>query len=419
MKLSSHYSKASFIVTITVLIAGAVIYFFAISYISRDQLDRDLTEEFDEVLEYVELHHQLPVDTDADFDKEQTVITKTSHQLDKPYFFDAVYHTPNRHKQEEGRAVTGVIKLNGQNYQVDITVSAESTQYLVQIIAMITLALTIVLLLILFLTNRYVLNGLWKPFYVLLNQLKAFNVAESNQYQPMDNKVDEFCELDNAIHVMSGRVKNDFQHLKTFTENASHEMMTPLAVITSKLDTFIQDDTLRKDQYDQITDIYAATNKLSRLNQSLLLLVKIENELINDAELLNLDVLIAEKIRQFQELSLAKEIQVTFDLEARNIMASKYLMDILFNNLLSNAIRHNISQGKLNILLSKNRLLIQNTGFEKALDASAIFERFQKGNKSEGTGLGLTIVKNICGLYNWQIDYSFDGYWHTFEIVFQ
>ncbi|EHQ25613.1 sensor histidine kinase [Mucilaginibacter paludis] len=418
MKLSSHYSKASFIVTIIVLIAGAVIYYFAISYISRDQLDRDLTEEFDEVQEYVELHHQLPVDSDADFDKEQTVIKKTNQRLAKPYFYDSIYHSPKGNKQEDGRSVTGFIDLSGQHYKVDITVSSENTQYLVQIIAMITLALTIVLLLILFVTNRFVLNGLWKPFYVLLNQLKAFNVAESKQYQPMDNKVDEFCELDKAIHVMTNRVKNDFQHLKAFTENASHEMMTPLAVITSKLDTFIQDETLRKDQYDQITDIYAATNKLSRLNQSLLLLVKIENELINDAELLNLDVLIAEKLRQFQELSLAKEILVTFDLEARSIIASKYLMDILFNNLFSNAIRHNVSQGKLNILLKKDRFVIQNTGFEKELDPGAIFERFQKGNKSEGTGLGLTIVKNICNLYNWQINYSYDGHWHTFEIVF-
>jgi len=73
-------------------------------------------------------------------------------------------------------------------------------------------------------------------------------------------------------------------------------MQTPLAIITAKLDTLIQDDILKSEQYDQINDIYAATNKLSRLNQSLLLLVKIENNLINDAEPLQLNILVKEKM---------------------------------------------------------------------------------------------------------------------------
>ena len=78
--------------------------------------------------------------------------------------------------------------------------------------------------------------------------------------------------------------------------------MTPLAVITSKLDTLIQDETLRDDQFSQITDIYTAAGKLSRLNQSLLLLVKIDNDLLPDKELINLQLIIIEKVQQFQEL---------------------------------------------------------------------------------------------------------------------
>jgi signal transduction histidine kinase len=416
MKLSAHYNKASIIITIAVLLAGAVIYFFAIDYITRNQLDRDLKEEFSEVIDYINLNGKLP--QQVEFDEDQTVFVKTNWENLPLRFFDTVYNNVKEKKTEEGRAVSGLISLNGQHYIVIITISSEDTQYLVQIIAIITLVLMVGLLLILFITNKYMLNGLWKPFYETLGELKNFNVSDNKGFLLKPNTVDEFTELNKAVHSMSSRVKNDYQHLKHFTENASHEMMTPLAVITSKLDTLIQDESLKPEQYEQITDIYSATSKLSRMNQSLLLLIKIENNLVEDAELLSLDILITQKVRQFQELILTKNIQIIEDLEDKEILASKYLIDILLNNLFSNAIRHNISNGKLFIKLTDTRLVFQNSGYITPLNTERLFERFRKEQKSDGIGLGLTIVKNICGLYKWDIDYSFDNSLHTFQIVF-
>jgi len=217
---------------------------------------------------------------------------------------------------------------------------------------------------------------------------------------------------------MSSRVKNEYQNLKTFTENASHEMMTPIAVITSKLDTLIQDETLSANQYAQINDIYAATNRLARLNQSLLLLVKIENDLVQDSAVLNLKEVILEKLHQFNELIQNKHINVIYTLEEKEINASKYLVDILINNLFSNAIKHNSTYGSIRINLTGNQLLFQNTGDKDPLNPGEIFERFQKSKTSEGTGLGLTIAKNICSQYNFKLNYYFEEPLHTFQIVF-
>jgi signal transduction histidine kinase len=416
MKLSAHYNKASIIITIVVLLAGAVIYFFAINYITRNQLDRDLKEEISEVIDYINLNGKLP--QQVEFDEDQTVFLKTNQENLPLRFFDTVYKNVKEKKTEDGRAISGLVSLNGQHYIVTITVSSEDTKYLVQIIAIITLLLVVGLLLILFITNKYILNGLWKPFYETLGELKTFNISDNKGFPLKPNKVDEFTELNMAVHSMSSRVKNDYQHLKHFTENASHEMMTPLAVITSKLDTLIQDESLKPEQYEQITDIYSATSKLSRMNQSLLLLIKIENNLIEDAELLSLDILIIQKIRQFQELILTKNIEVIENLENKKILVSKYLIDILLNNLFSNAIRHNISNGKLIVKLTDTRLIFQNSGYNIPLNTEMLFERFHKEQKSDGIGLGLTIVKNICSLYNWEIDYSFKNSLHTFQIVF-
>ena len=97
---------------------------------------------------------------------------------------------------------------------------------------------------------------------------------------------------------------------------------------------------------------------------------------------------------------------------------SKYLIDILLNNLFSNAIRHNVSNGKLIVKLTDTQLIFQNSGNTTPLNTEMLFERFHKEQKSDGIGLGLTIVKNICSLYNWEIDYSFENSLHTFQIVF-
>jgi signal transduction histidine kinase len=220
------------------------------------------------------------------------------------------------------------------------------------------------------------------------------------------------------MNVMSARVGNDFQNLKQFTQDASHEMMTPLSVITSKLDTLIQDESLKSVQYDQINDIYAAASKLTRLNHSLLLLVKIENNLLEDAEILNVDSLIEQKVRQFQELLQSKNIICAVDLEPKVVTASKYLFDILLNNMFSNAIRHNVDHGQLIICLREDGCVFKNTTALKPLEAERIFNRFQKSTKSDGAGLGLTIVKNICNLYNWDISYFHNAGMHVFEIKF-
>ncbi len=417
MKLSAHYNRSNIIITVSVLLAGAVIYYFAINYIIQKQLDRDLTEEMEEIVSYVASHHKFPVQ--PDIDEEQVTIKETSLTNFKTVFFNVPFKKViNDDDDNNGRAVEMLVSVNEKNYLLTIAISRDGTEYLVQVIATITLILMAGLFLVLFLTNRYVSHDLWKPFFYLLQQLKAFSVSDHTNFSYSKTNVDEFNELEAAVLLMSSRVRKDYRTLKQFTENASHEMMTPLSVITSKLDILIQDDSLNPEHYKQLQDIYGATSRLSRLNQSLLLLVKIENNLIDEAELLELQQLVFEKKEQFQELITSKHIIVTATITQKTITASGHLLDILFNNLFSNAIRHNIDSGVINISLTDEKFLIQNTGSLYPLNEEELFERFQKGKKSEGTGLGLALVKSICNVYNWDVSYSFISSLHTFQISF-
>jgi len=274
------------------------------------------------------------------------------------------------------------------------------------------------LLLILVITNRYVLNGLWQPFFATLHQLKAFNVADDSGLNLKITRIDEFKELNDAVLMMASKVKDDYQNLKGFTENASHEMMTPIAVVISKLDTLIQDETLSAEQYAQITGVYSPISKLSRLNQSLLLLVKIDNQLIHDVVMLDLKDIILEKLNQLQELIQNKGITVTFHPYEKEMSLSKSLAEILIGNLLINAIKHNYNGGEIHIELNRQKLIFKNTGDKTPLEEHKIFERFQKSTASEGTGLGLTIVKNICHSFGFEISYYYKESLHWFEVDF-
>ena len=416
MKLASHYNKASIIVSVSILLVSGIIYFFTINHIARQQLDNDLSEEIEEVLEYINVNHHLP--KAVDFDEDVTTFTKTNLKNFDTRFFDTPYINPKEKRTEAGRAVAALVKVNGENYLVTIIESRENIEYLIQIISAITLLLTAILLAILIVTNKFVLKGLWRPFYNILSELKLFSLADAQKSGNVNTRVDEFKELSDAVSKMASRVKSDYQGLKTFTENASHEIMTPLAVITSKLDTLIQDETLRADQFSQITDIYTAAGKLSRLNQSLLLLVKIDNDLLPDRELINLQLIIIEKVQQFQELLQNKKIELKIELDNLKINASRYLIDTLVNNLFSNAIRHNCTGGQIFIIIHKKQLLFQNTGEQLSLDETLIFDRFYKGKTSDGTGLGLAIMKTICQQYHFNISYAFTNDMHEFKLEF-
>ncbi|QXV65629.1 HAMP domain-containing histidine kinase [Mucilaginibacter sp. 21P] len=415
MKLAAHYTKTSIITSLLVLVAGAVVYFIAINYVAEKQLDKSLTQELYEAKEYVSNSTLPPQRYDADQD--HAVFTPTDQSAIKRRFFDTTYHNSWDRTVEPGRAVEDLVKVNSKNYKVTITMSREGTEFLVEIITIITLALIAGLLAVLFITNKYLLKGLWQPFFDTLGQIKGFDIEKKN-LKLKSNDVDEFSELNEAINGMAARISTDYQNLKQFSENASHELMTPLAVVTTKLDTLIQDEQLTADQLQRIQDVYTSINKSVKLNQTLLLLVKLDNELIANKEPIDLKACIAEKIQQFNELAAGKGVVIHQQLENKTLEASRYLLDILLNNLLSNAIRHNSTGGEVKVYLTSNELIVSNMGPDNPIPPDKVFERFHKGTASNGTGLGLALVKNIAQQFGLPISYSFSRGWHTFTVKF-
>jgi signal transduction histidine kinase len=417
MKLLSKFTRVSLAISLVIFIIGGFIYFETISYLSDQQLDRDLTEEYGEMINFINQHQRFP--KPFEFDSYEAKFKRIG-QLSQPnHFIDTVVLAHSGDKTISCRAIIAVIPFKGTNYLMTIVESKEATQTLIQLVFTITLILVILLLLALLITNRILFKKIWQPFYVLLGYLRDFSLTrESKQAFADSSKITEFNELKLAINLMEERAKGEYESLKSFTENASHEMMTPVALINSKLDNLIQDESLNETQLEQLKDVYSASRRLSQLSQSLLLLVKIDNRLMHDIAEVELSTCIENKVKQFEDFLQSKNIEVKLSLSHKTIKGSIYLIDILLSNLFSNAIRHNYKGGEISITLDKERLTVDNTGANELLDSGKIFERFQKSPLSKGTGLGLTIAKNICLSYGYKLEYQFAAPYHRFIVLF-
>jgi signal transduction histidine kinase len=336
MKLLTRYNRVNLLTTIIVMLITGIIYYQAISLILTKQLDKDLVVEENEIFDYARLNHSLPQVFESN--DQQITFTEVQPGTVTRQFINTLYRNrekddedrPKRHRHrheeefESGRGLISSVTVGNKYYKILIVESKVETEDLIQIIFGITAGVILLLLVTLFITNRLLLNRLWQPFYNLLKDLRLFNVTDNKDIPLEKTNIDEFEELNQAIISMSTRVKSDYKELKTFTENASHELLTPIAVINSKLDTLIQTDSFSQQQSKLLNDLYTSVSKLTRLNQSLLLLVKIENRLLDGNEHIDLKLHMEELLMQFDD----KELKVSYDLGEKELITSPYLIDI-------------------------------------------------------------------------------------------
>jgi signal transduction histidine kinase len=416
LKLLDKYNRISLITTILVIIITGFVYYFTISYILTDQVDKDLVVEENEIFDYVKANQQLP----QIFKSDDLKITfkPAGKETVQRQFVNINYWNEKDHDRESGRGLISSVVVKGINYHITIIESKVETEDLIQLIFLITLGIILVLIIVLIVINRLVIRNLWLPFYDMLAQIKLFNLTDHDSIDGLQTNIEEFKDMNQEISAMSTRVRQDYQELKSFVENASHELMTPIAVMNSKLDTLIQTSNLTEKQGELINDVYNTVGKLTRLNKAMLLLTKIENKLINDQEQVAVKTAVEDALNEFQEIFAAKELHLHSQLEDIQATASKAVLDILLNNLLTNAVRHNLPGGDIYITLANSKLIISNTGKPVALDAQQVFQRFHKAPESEGSGLGLTLARQICENYGLSLTYSYAQNMHTFTVGF-
>lgn len=317
------------------------------------------------------------------------------------------------------RGLSRVIEIKGEAYLLTVETNVEETEETVVAIAILTFFFFVILVVGFLILNKGLSVKLWQPFKNTLSRLKAFNLNSQTSIKFENSNIVEFQELNEALNNLIEHTIAVYKTQKEFTENASHELQTPLAIIKNKLDILLQKEALTDRQYQLIEDINNALTRVSRINKNLLLLSKIENHQFDDSEIINLSELTVECIEQLQEHFLNKDLNLKSSIdEDCMVTGNRILIEILINNLLLNSIRHNYKKGTVDIKLNPTGLIIRNSG-NNALEQEQLFKRFKKtSEENSGSGLGLSIVLQICKRHHWTIVYKFQKDTHTFKINF-
>ena len=315
---------------------------------------------------------------------------------------------------------TYFIDKNGNHHKLEIRTATVEEDDFIESLLIALVILYILIIASILIINNISLKKIWKPFYSTLNYLSDYQFGQNKKLISNKTPITEFKLLDSEIAKMISRNENSVYQQKQFIENASHELQTPIAVALNQIDVLLESDELTQKNYLEINQIRNTLKRMSTLNQSLLMLSKIENQQFKDKEQVVFNSVVKTMISDFNSILEFKSIElVLIENGEFKTLINKDLAYSLLSNLIKNALKHNINNGKIIIEIDNLSLITKNTSNRKTpLNSEDIFSRFYKESEDHlSTGLGLSIVKTIIDNHsNMDISYAFEDPFHVFSL---
>jgi len=418
-KLLHKTSRVYLLFSAVLLIVSAPLFYYITERLYIEETDETLILHKNEFVKY-----SLPTLKTADIQNwnkyNRNIKIEPFKNSGKDTIFYNSYYDALDAEIEPYRELNASILIDGNPYTYSARINLVEKEDLMKSIAILFLVIISLLLIGLFVITKRLSINLWKPFYETLNQIEKFEIDKSNHPKFTETNIEEFNRLNNSIEKLITKNTSIYHSQREFIENAAHELQTPLAVFQAKIDTLIQNADFTQEQYKILSSLNDSVSRLNRLNKNLLLLSKMENDIYNEKQTINLNEAIGKHFDFFTEQAKAKNLIIKTEMkEAIAVKSNPVLAEILISNLFLNAIRHNVSNGQVLVTLSNHSLTFSNTGQSQTLVADKLFNRFSKSNPSEqGNGLGLAIIKKIADLNNWRISYSFANNFHSFSVAF-
>jgi len=339
----------------------------------------------------------------------------------KDRYVDTLMYMQDEDDLEPVRILTTAFENHGHFYELKIINSMVEEDDLIEDLFWSVFWLYFILVASIIIINNILLRNLWKPFYDFLNQITTFRLGRNKEIPEITTDVKEFNSLKNAVNTLLQHSLETYEHQKQFIENASHELQTPLAVATSKLELLLEKGDIPATEAESLAQVLGIIERLIRLNKSLLLLTKIENKQFFDKQSISINKIVAQTVKDLEEFAEFKDVKIVVnEISDLNVQMDLSLANIIVSNLVKNALFHNVANGIVAIDITANRIEVSNTGKMEELNTQKVFGRFYKSTDKEamGTGLGLAIVKAICGMYGFVVSYHFRNNRHCFDVQF-
>lgn len=422
MKLLKQTIRSHLLYAALVLLAAIPLFYFITQALCIQDVDEALQSRKIQLIAHLatrdEILTKLPW---HDLNNGMVIYSAISNPREEKNITLQHYNTLNG-EQEPFRELHTYIQFGSRVYPVILRISLIGTEDLIQGIVITAALLMFLILGGLLWINRIQSRKIWRPFYQILDQLQQFSLDRRPDLRFMHTEIDEFKDLQEASRLLAERTYRTYLQQKEFTENAAHEMQTPLASMQAILDVMMQNEQLTPEESIHVQEMQDIVSRISRLNKGLLLLAKIENKQYREVRYLR-PVPVIKKILKRVEIQIQlKMITLSESYGDCAITANAVLLDILLSNLLHNAAQHCPEQGKIRVITSPDRIEIANTGDALTFDEEKLFRRFQKSQdslSSGGNGLGLAIVSQICETFRYTISYQYKEGFHHFILIFK
>ena len=200
-------------------------------------------------------------------------------------------------------------------------------------------------------------------------------------------------------------MKDALHLLDRFIKDTTHELNTPVTAIMTNIE-MIDKESLDEKLLKKINRIEIGAKTISNIYEDLTF-VTLNNQIISNNENLNLSNILKQRVDFFNSIAGMKKVEFKlFIKEEVYIVCDAKKISKLIDNLLSNAIKYNKINGTIKVVLTKNSLIVEDSG--KGIDKEnlkRLFDRYSRFDKSVGGfGIGLNIVSLIAKEYNFKID---------------
>jgi len=266
------------------------------------------------------------------------------------------------------------------------------------------------ILVLLFLIARLIAGRSIRPINSIIETSNIITRDNLKSRIPLPQNRDELYTLSETINNLLDRIENTIEREKQFTSDASHELRTPLTVIKGTLEVLIRKPRNQEEYLDKINFCVTEVNRLNHLVDQLLLLARFENQTKSlKIEKNCLNAIILDTISSYSSAIQSKNIKLIAEfVKDYYIENDAYLLSIIFNNLISNAIKYSNENANLTIVITDENNKIECQIIDSGIgipaeDLQKIFNQFYRSKAIEhsgikGTGLGLSIVKRLCTL---------------------
>jgi signal transduction histidine kinase len=416
--LADKNLRGFFIYTTLVLLCCAPLLFFLMKHFYAEDLDELIIFRSDEFIS-----KRLPSFSKEDIDhwnkyNEDVAIVPYSdlYVFDKPVkepFFNSAEGYP-----VDYRVFYRKIVIEGKRFVLMSHIPMIENKDLLATMGSQYGLLFLALLVSLTILQRMMSKKLWKPFYDTLDKIEGFKLESGQKPDFEQTTTIEFSRLNEKLNGLMVDNITIYKQQKEFIENASHELQTPLAVFKSQLDILLQQPGLTQSNTEIIRSLYAVSARMTRLNKNLLFLARIDNAQLSNMEVVDFVKILHDQLMYLRELAESEGLTVHVETgNSLNLKANKLLVESLINNMVVNAIRHNVKEGTINIKVDNSGLKVSNTGVPYALDPNKIFRRFSRSSEEKkGNGLGLAIVQQICIMHGWEVSYNYENNLHVFGV---